>query len=63
LGALFRFDPDRCSCGLHAPYGVTLCAYMAALTWWLDGGVTLSPQQMDRMFRRLAAQGAFAQDF
>jgi hypothetical protein len=32
-------------------------AFMAVLTWWLDGGAKLPPQQMDAMFRRLAAQG------
>lgn len=32
-------------------------AYMAVLTWWLDGGAKLSPQQIDAMFRRLAIEG------
>jgi len=32
-------------------------AYMAVLTWWLDGGAKLPPQQMDAMFRRLAIEG------
>jgi AcrR family transcriptional regulator len=32
-------------------------AYMAVLTWWLDGGAKLPPQQMDTMFRRLAIEG------
>jgi hypothetical protein len=32
-------------------------AYMSVLTWWLDGGTKLSPQQMDAMFRRLATDG------
>jgi AcrR family transcriptional regulator len=32
-------------------------AYMAVLTWWLDGGAKLSPERMDAMFRRLAAEG------
>jgi AcrR family transcriptional regulator len=32
-------------------------AYMATLTWWLDGGAKLPPQQVDAMFRRLAMQG------
>jgi hypothetical protein len=27
------------------------------LTWWLDGGAKLSPERMDAMFRRLAAEG------
>ncbi len=32
-------------------------AYMAVLTWWLDGGAKLSPQRMDAMFRRMATEG------
>ena len=32
-------------------------AYMAVLTWWLDRGAKLPPQQMDAMFRRLTNQG------
>jgi len=32
-------------------------AYMAVLTWWLDGGAKLPPQRMDTMFRRLATKG------
>jgi AcrR family transcriptional regulator len=32
-------------------------AYMAVLTWWLDGGAKLPPQRMDAMFRRLANLG------
>ena len=32
-------------------------AYMAVLTWWLDGGAKLPPRQMDTMFRRLATEG------
>jgi AcrR family transcriptional regulator len=32
-------------------------AYMAVLTWWLDGGAKLPPQRMDSMFRRLATKG------
>jgi hypothetical protein len=32
-------------------------AYMAVLTWWLDGGAKLPPHRMDAMFRRLATQG------
>ena len=30
-------------------------AYMAVLTWWLDGGAKLPPQQIDAMFRRLSS--------
>jgi len=33
-------------------------AYMAVLTWWLDGGAKLSPQRIDAMFRRLATEGS-----
>lgn len=32
-------------------------AYMAVLTWWLDRGAKLPPQQIDAMFRRLAIEG------
>lgn len=32
-------------------------AYMAVLTWWLDGGAKLAPEQIDAMFRSLATRG------
>lgn len=32
-------------------------AYMAVLTWWLDGGAKPAPQRIDTMFRRLATEG------
>jgi AcrR family transcriptional regulator len=32
-------------------------AYMAVLTWWLDGGAKLPPQRIEAMFRRLATTG------
>jgi AcrR family transcriptional regulator len=32
-------------------------AYMAVLTWWLDGGAKLPPHQMDAVFRQLATEG------
>ena len=32
-------------------------AYMAVMTWWLDGGARLPPQRIDAMFRRLASEG------
>ncbi|ULJ73657.1 TetR/AcrR family transcriptional regulator [Rhizobium gallicum] len=32
-------------------------AFMAVLTWWLDGGAELPPQRIDAMFRRLVAEG------
>lgn len=32
-------------------------AYMAVLTWWLDGGAKLPPDKIDAMFRRLASEG------
>ena len=32
-------------------------AYLAVLTWWLDGGAKLPPQRIDAMFRRLATEG------
>ena len=33
-------------------------AFLAVMTWWLDGGATLPPRQVDAMFRRLAIEGA-----
>jgi AcrR family transcriptional regulator len=32
-------------------------AYMAVLTWWLDGGAKVPPERMDAIFRRLANLG------
>ncbi len=32
-------------------------AFMAVMTWWLDGGARLPPQQVDAMFRGLAIDG------
>jgi AcrR family transcriptional regulator len=32
-------------------------AYMALMTWWLDGGAKLPPQKIDAIFRRLATKG------
>ena len=32
-------------------------AYMAVLTWWLDGGAKLPPDRVDAMFRRLVFRG------
>jgi len=32
-------------------------AYMSVMTWWLDGGAKLPPQQVDAMFRSLAIEG------
>ena len=32
-------------------------AYMAVLTWWLDGGAKLPPQRINTIFQRLAAEG------
>ncbi|ANP86015.1 hypothetical protein BA011_09925 [Rhizobium leguminosarum] len=37
-------------------------AYMAVLTWWLDGGTKLPPDRVDAMFRRLASEGVMAKD-
>lgn len=38
-------------------------AYMAVLTWWLDGGAKLPPQRIDAMFRRLAIEGITPSNF
>lgn len=32
-------------------------AYMAVLTWWLDGGAKLPPPRLDTWFQHLAAKG------
>lgn len=32
-------------------------AFMAVMTWWLDGGAKLPPQRIDAIFRRLAIEG------
>jgi len=32
-------------------------AYIAVLTWWLDGGAKLPPQHIDATFRHLATEG------
>ena len=32
-------------------------AYVAVLTWWLDGGAKSSPEDMDALFRRMALAG------
>lgn len=32
-------------------------AFIALLTWWLDGGAKLSAERMDELFRRLALEG------
>jgi AcrR family transcriptional regulator len=32
-------------------------AFMAVMTWWLDGGAKLPARQIDAMFRRLATEG------
>ncbi|MCV9960322.1 TetR family transcriptional regulator C-terminal domain-containing protein [Pararhizobium sp. BT-229] len=37
-------------------------AHMAVLTWWLDGGMKLPPDQIDAMFRQLVSEGAMAND-
>ena len=37
-------------------------AFMAVMTWWLDGGAKLPPQRIDEMFRRLATEGIISSD-
>ena len=32
-------------------------AFMAVISWWLDGGAKLPPKRVDAMFRRLATEG------
>ena len=36
-------------------------AFMAVLTWWLDHGAKLSPQEVDVIFRRLLMRGLAAE--
>jgi AcrR family transcriptional regulator len=36
-------------------------AFMAVLTWWLDHGAKLSPQEVDVVFRRLLLRGLAAE--
>jgi AcrR family transcriptional regulator len=36
-------------------------AYIAVMTWWLDGGAKASPQEMDALFRRMAGVQASLQ--
>ena len=36
-------------------------AFMAVLTWWLDRGAKLPPQEVDVIFRRLVMQGLAAE--
>jgi AcrR family transcriptional regulator len=38
---------------------IVLGVYMTVLTWWLDGGARLPPDQVDAMFRRLVTKGLF----
>jgi hypothetical protein len=42
---------------------IVVGAYMTVLTWWLDGGAQLPPDQIDAMFRRLATKGLFCEQF
>ncbi|CAN7384980.1 TetR/AcrR family transcriptional regulator [Pararhizobium sp. LjRoot235] len=55
-----RGSPDAIPRELVAQYVVG--AYMAVLTWWLDGGTKLPPDRIDAIFRRLATEGAMAKD-
>jgi AcrR family transcriptional regulator len=34
-------------------------AYMATLTWWLDRGAKLPPEEIDGLFRRMVTEGVF----
>lgn len=45
--------------GTHREFAVQYIvgAYMAVLTWWLDGGAKLPPERINAMFRRLATDG------
>ena len=37
-------------------------AYMAVVTWWLDGGAKLPPERISTMFRHLATEGIMRSD-
>jgi AcrR family transcriptional regulator len=41
----------------------TVGAYMAVLTWWLDGGAKLPPERVDAVFRLLATKGILHSGF
>jgi hypothetical protein len=59
LAATGDSSPDAIPREITVQYVVG--AYMAVLTWWLDGGAKLPPQRIDEMFRRLAIQGIIPQ--
>jgi AcrR family transcriptional regulator len=48
-------DSDRTSREFAVQY--IAGAYMAVLTWWLDGGAKLPPERINAMFQRLATRG------
>jgi AcrR family transcriptional regulator len=48
-------SPDSITRDLTVQYIVG--AYMAVLTWWLEGGAKLSPQRVDAMLRKMTTEG------
>jgi AcrR family transcriptional regulator len=53
-----RNSPDGIPRELVVQFAVG--AYMAVLTWWLDGDTKLPPERIDAMFRALATEGLMA---
>lgn len=47
--------PDAATRDLAVQYVVG--AYLAVLTWWLDSGAKLSPEQMEAIFKRMTTEG------
>ena len=49
---------------LHAPVELVVRhvvgAFMSVMTWWLDGGARLPPEEVDKAFRALAIEGLAA---
>jgi AcrR family transcriptional regulator len=49
----FKGAPDQRSLAVEYIAG----AFMAVLTWWLDRGATIPPEEVDSVFRRLLMRG------
>ena len=50
---VFGYDTER-----EVAVQYVVGAYMAVLTWWLDGGAKQPPQDVDATFQRLITEGA-----
>jgi AcrR family transcriptional regulator len=49
-----KIPPDRCSAIAHGLAG----NLFSLLAWWIQHGMTLSPQEMDKLFHKLVWAGA-----